>query len=199
MNYLAHAFFSFQRPAWLVGNLISDMVKGKQQYLYAADVQQGIRLHRLIDTYTDSHAAIQEAKAIFRPHYRLYAGAFVDVAFDYFVANDPRLFATADELFQFSQFAYATLDRHFHLLPAPFQPMFLRMQAQNWLYNYQHPWGIEKSFGGLVHRSTYLTDRATAFALFEANIPHLEQCYQQFIPQLQQQLQAWYAVNNTLA
>jgi acyl carrier protein phosphodiesterase len=45
-------------------------------------------MHRAIDTFTDSHPAIHEAKKVFSPLVRLYAGAFVDVAMDYFLAND---------------------------------------------------------------------------------------------------------------
>ncbi|MFY7899136.1 MAG: ACP phosphodiesterase, partial [Chitinophagaceae bacterium] len=32
MNFLAHAYLSFQQPSLLIGNMISDFVKGKKQY-----------------------------------------------------------------------------------------------------------------------------------------------------------------------
>jgi acyl carrier protein phosphodiesterase len=62
MNYLAHAWLSFHQPFVLAGNMISDFVKGKQQYAYPASVQQGIHLHRSIDAFTDSHPVTREAK-----------------------------------------------------------------------------------------------------------------------------------------
>ncbi|MFL5743373.1 MAG: hypothetical protein ACJ751_01815, partial [Niastella sp.] len=34
LNYLAHAYLSFNQPAILAGNLFSDFVKGKQVNLY---------------------------------------------------------------------------------------------------------------------------------------------------------------------
>lgn len=34
MNYLAHAYLSFNDPEILVGNLISDFVKGKKKFDY---------------------------------------------------------------------------------------------------------------------------------------------------------------------
>jgi acyl carrier protein phosphodiesterase len=34
MNYLAHACLSFGRPDILVGNMISDHIKGKKQFDY---------------------------------------------------------------------------------------------------------------------------------------------------------------------
>ncbi|KAF0239868.1 MAG: hypothetical protein FD183_1294 [Chitinophagaceae bacterium] len=50
MNYLAHAYLSFNEPSILLGNMISDYVKGKKQYDYPLLIQKGIHLHRAIDT-----------------------------------------------------------------------------------------------------------------------------------------------------
>ena len=89
MNYLAHAYLSFNHPEILVGNIISDFVKGKKKFDYPEGIQKGIHLHRLIDAYTDTHPATARAKEIFRPHYRLYSGAVMDVLYDHFLAIDP--------------------------------------------------------------------------------------------------------------
>src|SRR4029077_7560850 len=76
MNYLAHAYLSFNQSEILVGNMISDFVKGKRKFDYPSGIQKGIDLHRAIDQFTDQHSATKEAKEFFRPDYRLYAGAF---------------------------------------------------------------------------------------------------------------------------
>lgn len=168
----------------MVGNLISDFIKGKKQYDYPDAIQKGIKLHRAIDNFTDAHGAVTEAKQIFRPHYRLYAGAFVDVSFDYFIANDSRLFATENDLSAFVQTAYAGLRQHGEWIPEKSRGYFERMQQQNWLYHYRSLWGIQKSFGGIVYRSAHLTDSATASLLFEENLASLQQAYENFIPDL---------------
>jgi acyl carrier protein phosphodiesterase len=180
MNYLAHACFSFNEADTLVGNLISDFVKGRRQYDYPPGIHYGIRLHRAIDTFTDQHTATRQAKEIFRPYYRLYSGAFTDVVYDHFLANDSRHFSNDAALEQFVQDVYSKLGKSYHLLPAIFQGMFLRMRQQNWLFNYRHRWGIEKSFVGVVYRSQFLTESATAFRLFEENYAELARCYQVF-------------------
>ena len=184
MNYLAHAYLSFGNPAWTTGNLISDFVKGKKRYDYPEDIQQGIALHRAIDTYTDAHEGIVSAKEIFRPHYRLYSGAFVDVAFDHFLANDRGQFENEAALEAFTATAYAALLQHYHELPSEFHAMFDRMRQQNWLYNYHFRWGMERSFSGLVWRSKYMEESATAFRLFETNYEALQQSYNAFFPEL---------------
>lgn len=183
MNYLAHAYLSFDVPPVLVGNLISDFIKGKKQFDYPTDVHRGIVLHRAIDTFTDEHEVTAAAKSIFRPHYRLYSGAFVDVVYDHFLANDVQQFS-GNRLFEFSQEVYSALDQYVSLFPEQFGLMYPYMKEHNWLYNYRQRLGIERSFEGLVRRSAYLTEGHTAFGLFEDNYEVLQQCYAAFFPAL---------------
>jgi acyl carrier protein phosphodiesterase len=183
VNYLAHAYLSFDVPPVLVGNLISDFVKGKKQFDYPTDVHRGIVLHRAIDTFTDEHEVTAAAKSIFRPHYRLYSGAFVDVVYDHFLANDVQQFP-GNRLFEFSQEVYRTLDQYVSLFPVQFGLMYPYMKEHNWLYNYRQRTGIERSLEGVVRRSAYLTESHTAFKLFEDNYQALQQYYTAFFPAL---------------
>jgi acyl carrier protein phosphodiesterase len=179
INYLAHAYLSFHEPEILVGNMISDFVKGKKKFDYPPGIQKGIALHRAIDTFTDDHAATKEAKEFFRPAYRLYSGAFVDVVYDHFLAADEEEFSQ-DALLDFSQEVYATLDEYYKWLPERFAAMLPYMRNQNWLFNYRNLTGTEKSFGGLVRRSSYLTESHTATDLFRRYYQPLQHCYRQF-------------------
>ncbi len=179
MNYLAHAYLSFGHPGVLTGNMISDFVKGKKKFDYPSEVQQGIELHRAIDQYTDTHIATREAKQVFRTHYRLYSGAFIDVVYDHFLANDESEF-TEESLFAFSRDTYAALDRQEAWMPDRFAHMYPFMKQQNWLFNYRTRWGIKKSMGGLVKRAAYLEDYHTAFTIFEEHFQLLEDCYRHF-------------------
>ncbi len=184
MNYLAHAFLSFNQQPVLVGNMISDHVKGKKQYDYEPAIQVGIRLHRAIDSFTDEHAATAEIKKIFQPSYGLYAGAFTDIAYDYFLANDKDQFPSENSLAAFAQATYQSLENEIHKTPLIFQQMFPYMKEHNWLYNYRLPMGIQKSFAGLVRRAKYMSESQTASQLFESNIATIEPYYNEFFPLL---------------
>ncbi len=184
MNYLAHAYLSFNHPEILVGNMISDYVKGKKKFDYPVAIQKGIILHRAIDTFTDDHPATKKAKEVFRPHYRLYSGAFVDVVYDHFLATDDREFP-GSSLLDFSEQVYKILGEYPNWFPEPFNRMFPYMKEQNWLFNYREKWGIEKSLGGVVRRAAYLTESDTAFRLFEEHYQLLSGCYRQFWADLQ--------------
>lgn len=181
MNYLAHAYLSYNHPQVLVGNMISDFVKGKAQFRYERLIQVGIQLHRRIDTFTDDHPATRRAMEIFRPYYRLYSGAIMDVLYDHFLANDPTIFNEVHPLTLFSERTYAVLEEHTVHLPERFVVMLPYMKTQNWLYNYQYRLGIERSLKGLVRRAAYLSDSAPAFALFNEHYSFLQQCYNEFI------------------
>lgn len=183
MNYLAHAYLSFDNEDILVGNLISDFVKGRKKFSYSVGIQKGITLHRAIDTFTDTHEATKLAKNVFRPRYRLYSGAFVDVVYDHFLATDAREF-TELSLREFSGKVYDVLDRYTEVFPERFARMFPFMKLQNWLLNYRTRWGTESSFGGVVRRAKYLHESETAAALFEQHYEMLHQCYRAFFPDL---------------
>ena len=183
MNYLAHAYLSFNHPEILVGNMISDFVKGRQKLQYPSGVQKGIILHRLIDEFTDAHSATRAAKEVFRPVYRLYSAAFIDIVYDHFLATDQDEFREVS-LEKFSESTYIILNRYTHLFPDPFARMFPYMQSQNWLYNYRLEGGIQRSFGGLVRRAAYLTESEQAFTLFRQNYELLKEYYTTFFKEL---------------
>jgi acyl carrier protein phosphodiesterase len=183
MNYLAHAYLSFGRPGILVGNMISDHVKGKKKYDYPGQIQQGIAIHREIDRFTDTHPATKEAKEIFRPAYRLYAGSLMDVIYDHFLALDENEF-TDESLKAFTINTYAILDQFIDHFPEKFSRMYPYMKAQNWLYNYRYRQGIEKSLAGLVRRAKYLEESDTAYLLFNEHYNKLKDLYQLFFPEL---------------
>lgn len=182
MNYLAHAYLSFGNSNVLVGNMISDYIKGKKQYDYPAKIQAGIQLHRAIDAYTDTHEATQNIKIFFKKEYRLYAGAFADVVYDYFLANDKNEFETDESLKLFSESTYGLLEKQKNYFPEKFAQMFPYMQAQDWLYNYRTKDGMQKSFGGLAKRAKYIAETDTAFKIFLENKDAIQKQYDLFFP-----------------
>lgn len=184
MNLLAHAFLSFKNPEILTGNMISDFVKGKTKLEYPLPIQKGILLHRLIDNFTDFHPETAKAKEFFRPQYRLYSGAFVDIVYDHFLALDHKQFEEYKGLENFTHVTYEMLDQKNAYFPLAFQRMFPYMKSQNWLYSYRLKEGIHKSFGGIVRRATYLSESEIAFKIFNENYWQLKNCFSDFFPEL---------------
>ena len=182
MNFLAHSYLSFSEEQ-LVGNMIADFVKNRDVARLPESIQKGIKLHRAIDTFTDAHPLIHEAKASFRPLVRLYSGAFVDVAFDYFLANDTTE-NSQREWQEHSQRVYAVLRRYEEFLPEVFKKVLDKMQQDDWLYNYRNEWGIEYSFRNVVNKAQFLDKTINVFPAFLANKDFLREKYEIFFPEI---------------
>lgn len=87
MNILAHALLAAPDADRMFGSLIGDFVRGAIDPMLPPGVRAGIALHRSIDTYTDAHTDVAEARALFAPPFRRYAGILLDVWFDHLLAR----------------------------------------------------------------------------------------------------------------
>ena len=183
MNYLAHAYLSFNQPDILAGNMISDFVKGKKKYNYSPGIQRGIALHRAIDEFTDNHPATKTARKFFQSSYGLYSAVFMDVVYDHFLATDPEEFTDAS-LNEFSINTYGLLDAYENIFPDKFRIIYPYMKQYNWLYNYKNTIGIRRSFEGISYRALYISESSTAFGLFNENYGELQKYYAAFFPSL---------------
>jgi acyl carrier protein phosphodiesterase len=181
MNYLAHAYLSFGNEPILIGNMISDFVKGNKKFNYPENIQKGIALHRMIDTFTDTHVATKNAKEIFKSSAHSYAPVFVDVVYDHFLSVDETQFPL-NKLEFFATETYGVLKKNTELLPEKFNNMLPYMINQNWLLNYRFDWGIENSFGSIFRRAKYLEKNNLVFQCFHDNYNELQACYKQFFP-----------------
>src|SRR5579871_416724 len=180
MNYLAHAYLSFEIPEITVGNLISDFVKGKQKDAFPEKIRQGIMLHRAIDSFTDTHPVTQRAKSYFREPFGLYAGPLIDIIYDHYLARDPVIFPAGEAgnpLKGFAQRTYARVHQWQDILPARFARLFHYMEAEDWLSHYYYKELIFKSFEGLAMRASRMPPAEQAKALFEAHYEALQACY----------------------
>ena len=184
MNFLAHSYLTFTDEQ-IVGQFLQDFIRNKDRFSFPQKIGEGITLHRAIDTFTDAHPEIHEAKKIFSPLVRLYAGAFVDVSFDYFLANsigDKALKAHSEKV-------YRVLRNHEELLPPNLLRMLDRMEKDNWLYNYRSDWGIEFSMKNVLNKAKYLNKNLAVFEVFLNHKPQLQYHFDHFFPDLVAEVQ----------
>ena len=179
MNYLAHSILSYT-DGQLVGNMIADFIKNNERENFPPDIQEGIKLHRAIDTFTDSHPAVSEAKKLFSPVVRLYSGAFIDVAFDYFSAH----LYTKPELESHALKSYETLWKYEKWLPENFRQMLVKMEQGDWLSKYRTDEGIMFSMQNVMHKAKYLENDLPVFDIFLKNKAQLKICFDAFFPDI---------------
>lgn len=164
--------------------MIADFVKGNQWKQYEEGIQQGIQIHRAIDTFTDQHPATLAARDYFQPSCGRYSAVFIDIVYDHFLATDNMIFSDSS-LESFTKQVYTIIQRNLAGLPPAFQEMFGYMQKHNWLYGYRQKAGIYKSFNGIVHRAKYLNVTADApYAVLENHYDQLAAYYRVFFPEI---------------
>ena len=183
MNFLAHAYLSFEEPDLIVGNIIADMIKGKQIEDLPHEIRQGIYLHRQIDMFTDSHPVVKESKSLFEKSAGRYGGLFLDISFDHFLAVSQK-YEPSTGWGDFSQYCYKALEGRSASLPSKFVSMFMYMKSENWLQNYKHKWLIKKSFERVQNRASYLAEDANVYQEFEDNYKEIGRSFDLFFPDL---------------
>jgi acyl carrier protein phosphodiesterase len=188
MNYLAHSYLNGKRGNdVLMGNMMGDFVKGKQYQNFEAPIQEGILLHRAIDTFTDAHPIVSHAKSFFRQDYGLFSGPIVDVLFDYYLANDTSKFIHKEALQQHIQNTYNTILQNSHLMNEKMKHMTSYMIQYDWLFHYQFTKGIEKSWRGMSKRYERMNDAEIAIQLFHQHHDAFRDLYQELILDLEKE------------
>lgn len=135
MNFLAHTYLSPQNDIVMLGNLSGDFVKGRIMNGIHEDIINGVKLHREIDTFTDSHEKFKNAKRIISPYFHHYSGVLIDMFFDYFLAkkwneqNPLQLKAHIKGIYKMG------IDNYL-ILPEKFQPVLPKMIKYDWLSMY---------------------------------------------------------------
>ena len=84
MNFLAHLYLSQNNSNILIGNFIADHIRGNNFSHLSKEIQQGIILHREIDTFTDAHKVVRKSKRRLHERYRHYDGVIIDIFFDHY-------------------------------------------------------------------------------------------------------------------
>ncbi|MCC6279434.1 MAG: DUF479 domain-containing protein [Saprospiraceae bacterium] len=142
MNHLAHCFLSFDDEDLLLGNFIGDFVKGNDWQNYPEKVQQGILLHRTIDSYTDNHPMTDRSVARVRPYAGRYSPPFTDILYDHLLALHWEKY-THTPFDVFAQKTYRQLETRAAEMPAILQERLPKMIAGQFLHGYTRREGLE--------------------------------------------------------
>jgi acyl carrier protein phosphodiesterase len=135
MNFLAHFHLAWPDEGLIVGGLEGDYVKGPLRGLQPANIERGVKLHRAIDAYTDSHPLIQQLRRELPPALRRYAGIVIDLSFDHYLSRHWSRFSTVD-LPHFNCGVYRVLTAHEDTLTDGARRMLTRLVEHDLLNLY---------------------------------------------------------------
>ena len=139
MNFLAHFHLAWPDGGLIAGGLEGDYYKGPLRGDLHPAIERGVKLHRNIDAYTDSHPAIVELRSAFPGSLRRYAGILIDIAFDHYLTRHWSRYNTLP-LDEFTRSVYRVLGEHEALLSTGSQKMAERLVNYDVLNRY-HDWG----------------------------------------------------------
>lgn len=181
MNFLAHLYLSGKSDELRIGNFIGDAVKGNMVAEFPSVIQHGIRLHRAIDSYTDTHPKVLESARRLYPYYHKYAGVIVDIYYDHFLAKYWHEFSDV-ELSAFAEEIYGLMTQNTHALPLRSKQMLPYMIKHNWLESYAQLEGVNRVLHGMSTRTKFNSGMETAGRELEEFYASFEEEFRSFFP-----------------
>jgi acyl carrier protein phosphodiesterase len=175
LNFLAHIYLSFNHPELALGNFIADRIKGKNYSHLPENIQNGIILHRAIDTFTDSHPIPRLSSARLHSNYSHFSRVIIDIYYDHFLARNWNLYHPIP-LNEFAEEFYTLLKCNCEYLPNSILTLMPHLFRENWLVSYAELRGIEQVLIGMNRRTRYKSemDRAIKDLILHYDSFHLE-------------------------
>ncbi len=184
MNYLAHVFLARHSREAMLGAILGDFVKAPPPGTYGEEIGTEIAMHRMIDTYTDSHAMVRDSKAAFSAQSRRYSGILLDVFYDHLLSQRWSTYSSVP-LDEFIRRFYEGLTAQHSILPPNFQVTARRMVTEDWLGAYRDFSGVEQAVDRIALRLLKNGHRLRDGLLdLQKHHDRLAACFDVFFPQL---------------
>ena len=183
MNYIAHIHIGSHTQTNLLGNFLGDFVKGSQLQHLPFEIEQGIRLHRSIDVFTDSHPRVIELRQSFPKDIRRMAGVIIDIYFDYLLMQSWDRYSNTHFDLIFTEF-YQQLEKFSLPDNTHFNKLSERLKTHQWLNQYANIETCYRAFVSIENRlknKVIFAQKAEAFLFQHAD--KLESSFQQFYPE----------------
>ncbi|MDG1058622.1 MAG: acyl carrier protein phosphodiesterase [Flavobacteriaceae bacterium] len=184
MNYLAHIYLSGTHTELRFGNFIADAVPGKQYAVYAKGIQEGILLHRAIDTFTDQHPLFRKHCKLLFPDFGHYSRVIVDMFYDHFLASLWHNYHP-QTLEKFSEDFYNEIDQQKALLPHKMKRAFPYMKEQNWLIQYKSIVGLETILSQMERRTQFESNLSASVKNLETHYSIFKNDFEVFFEHIQ--------------
>ncbi|TLP81398.1 ACP phosphodiesterase [Maribacter sp. ACAM166] len=183
MNFLAHIYLSFDDKEITLGNFIADSIRGNKFQHLPPRVQKGIKLHRFIDTFTDTHPIPKISSKRLHANYSHYSRVIVDIFYDHFLAKNWSAYSDVP-LAVFVDDFYDLLEDNYEILPDGVKRMMPHMIADNWIYNYSKMEGIARVLNGMNRRTKNKSKMNFAIVDLEEHYCAFENEFTEFFEEL---------------
>jgi acyl carrier protein phosphodiesterase len=183
MNHLAHFHLAWPRGDLVVGGLEADFHRGQLPGTLAPEIVEGVALHRAVDSYTDSHPLLAEARALFPADVRRFAGIMLDLCFDHFLSLHWEQFSDIDRR-SFTRSIYRMLSSGAEQLSEPARQRAQWMEQYDVLMRYEAWSAVPASASRVGQRFRRANPLQRTGEVLEPLVPELERIFLVFYPQL---------------
>ncbi|MEP0177111.1 MAG: ACP phosphodiesterase [Paraglaciecola sp.] len=112
-------------------------MRGSELSHLPSDIELGVRLHRSVDTFTDSHPLVLDLKQEFTGKLRRMSGVIIDIYFDYLLMTNWKEYSTSNSHILFAQF-YDELETFSLPISSEFDKQAERLVKYRWLNQYSN-------------------------------------------------------------
>jgi acyl carrier protein phosphodiesterase len=183
MNWLAHLFLSEPDPAFRVGNLLPDLLPISVLSDLAPEILRGVRQHRRIDAFTDTHPVVRRSINRLNPPLRRFGGIVVDVFYDHFLSRDWERYSKVP-LSNFIGEIYVAFESCRARIPAEACERLEQMRRGNWLRSYGELSGISSVLSRIGQRLREPVPLADAVPMLQDHYDLLHGDFATFFPEL---------------
>ena len=183
MNTLAHLYLSGNDPDLILGNFIGDSVRGREFFQLDERVQEGVRLHRKIDRFTDQHPIFRQISSLMRGDFGRYCTVVADVFLDHFLARDWERF-DARSLEDYTRWIHQILAERIDTCPERSRRYFKYLSTTDTLLHYRSTEGISRTLLQMAKRARFNSGMENAGAVLRRQYPQLKEGFESFFPEL---------------
>jgi acyl carrier protein phosphodiesterase len=188
MNWVAHVFLSKPSIHFQLGNLIADFTKGRGWPGIHPSTQAGLRMHRRIDAFTDSHRVVRRSQQRLCAKGYLRAVA-IDLSYDHMLIKNWACYEHHVSARAFLDDFYQRAEQVIDQYPNEINDFVSRIIASDTLGRYAEVSGIQRGMRKVDQRlSERVLRRERSSDYYQAVLreyAELENDFLEFFPELQ--------------
>lgn len=185
MNYVGHIQLAQHSSTSKLGNFLGDFVKGSDLSSFSAQIQQGIELHRAIDSFTDNHPVTVNLRQRFPSEVRRMAGVIIDVYFDHLLCKHWQNYSSESQNKVLDGF-YTELESTKLSVSTRFKRVKQGLIEYRWLAEYIEVDAVIRAYRSIEQRiNSKITFADRAADLIIKRETELQSAFAQLYPELQ--------------
>lgn len=185
MNYVGHIQLAQHSSTSKLGNFLGDFVKGSDLSSFSAQIQQGIELHRAIDSFADNHPVTVNLRQRFPSEVRRMAGVIIDVYFDHLLCKHWQNYSSESQNKVLDGF-YTELESTKLSVSTRFKRVKQGLIEYRWLAEYIEVDAVIRAYRSIEQRiNSKITFADRAADLIIKRETELQSAFAQLYPELQ--------------